>query len=119
MSGMRGRLAPPLPFLHRFCELNVRTYVRYRGMPGVYFFSLDAASLPAVLGARATYKLPYYHAAMLVRSSGESFEYTSSRLQHPRPSNFPARSRPTTPPRVRATISFYAVLPRTYCQYTP
>ena len=71
MSGIRGRLAPPLPFLRKFCELNVRTYVRYQGVPGVYFFSLDAASMPAVLGARATYKLPYFHAAMLVRSSGD------------------------------------------------
>ena len=84
MSGIRARLAPPLPFLSKFCELNVRTYVRYKGVPGVYFFSLDAASLPAVVGARATYKLPYFHAAMLVRSSGESCQYTSSRLQEPR-----------------------------------
>ena len=38
-------------FSIKFCELNVRTYVRYKGMPGVYFFSLDAASLPAVIGA--------------------------------------------------------------------
>ena len=93
MSGIRGRLAPPLPFLYKFCELNVRTYVRYKGVPGVYFFSLDAASLPAVLGARATFKLPYFHAAMLIRSSGESFEYTSTRLQMPRPAEFHARYR--------------------------
>ena len=45
MSGIRARLAPPLPFFSKFCELNVRTYVRYKGVPGVYFFSLDAASL--------------------------------------------------------------------------
>jgi uncharacterized protein YqjF (DUF2071 family) len=118
MSGIRGRLAPPLPFLSKFCELNVRTYVRYQGVPGVYFFSLDAASLPAVLGARATYKLPYFHAAMLVRSSGESFEYTSSRLQEPRPANFHARYRPTSPPRVRDAHSIEAFLTERYCLYT-
>src|SRR6478735_2488309 len=99
MSGIRGRLAPPLPFLYKFCELNVRTYVRYNGVPGVYFFSLDAASFPAVIGARATYKLPYFHAAMLIRSAGQSFEYTSTRLQMPRPADFHAHYAPTSLPR--------------------
>ncbi|HEY1528742.1 MAG TPA: DUF2071 domain-containing protein [Candidatus Angelobacter sp.] len=118
MSGVRGRWAPPLPFLTKFCELNVRTYVRCQGVPGVYFFSLDAASLPAVLGARATYKLPYFHAAMLIRSSGESFEYTSSRLQEPRPANFHARYRPISAPRVRNKNSIESFLTERYCLYT-
>jgi uncharacterized protein YqjF (DUF2071 family) len=118
MSDIRGRLAPPLPFLSKFCELNVRTYVRHKGVPGVYFFSLDAASLPAVLGARAIYKLPYFHAAMLVRSSGESFEYTSSRLQMPRPANFHARYRPISMPRVREKSSIESFLTERYCLYT-
>jgi uncharacterized protein YqjF (DUF2071 family) len=118
MSGIRGRLAPPLPFLSKFCELNVRTYVRFKGVPGVYFFSLDAASLPAVMGARAVFKLPYFHAAMLVRSSGESFEYTSSRLQMPRPANFHARYRPISTPRVREKNSIEYFLTERYCLYT-
>lgn len=118
MSGIRGRLAPPLPFFHKFCELNVRTYVRYKGVPGVYFFSLDAGSLPAVLGARATYKLPYFHAAMLVRSAGEEFEYSSSRLQMPRPANFHGRYRPVSPPRVREKGSVENFLTERYCLYT-
>lgn len=42
---------PPVPCLSRFCETNVRTYVRDRhGRSGVWFFSLDAARLGAVLG---------------------------------------------------------------------
>jgi uncharacterized protein YqjF (DUF2071 family) len=117
MSGIRGRLAPPLPFLYKFCELNVRTYVRYKGVPGVYFFSLDVASLPAVLGARAAYKLPYFHSAMLIRSSGESFEYTSSRLQMPRPANFLASYRPISVPRVRERESLESFLTERYCLY--
>ncbi|MGC2696227.1 MAG: DUF2071 domain-containing protein [Candidatus Angelobacter sp.] len=118
MSGIRGRLAPPLLFFRKFCELNVRTYVRYKGIPGVYFFSLDAASLPAVLGARAMYKLPYFHAAMLIRSSGDTFEYTSSRLQMPRPANFHARYRPLSVPRVREKDSLEYFLTERYCLYT-
>jgi uncharacterized protein YqjF (DUF2071 family) len=118
MSGIRGHLAPPLPFFSKFCELNVRTYVRYKGVPGVYFFSLDAASLPAVLGARATYKLPYFHAAMLIRSSGESFEYSSSRLQEPRLAKFHATYRPVSPPLVRERGSVEYFLTERYCLYT-
>jgi uncharacterized protein len=118
MSGIRGRFAPPLPFFRKFCELNVRTYVRYKGVPGVYFFSLDAGSLPAVLGARATFKLPYFHAAMLIRSSGETYEYSSSRLQEPRLANFYARYRPISPPRVREKSSIEYFFTERYCLYT-
>src|SRR5450631_1211350 len=64
MSGIRARGLPPLPGLSRFPELNVRTYVTLDGKPGVYFFSLDAANLPAVLTARKFYSLPYFHARM-------------------------------------------------------
>ncbi len=46
-----------------FPEINVRTYVRRNGSdPGVWFFSLDAADALACLGARLTYKLPYFFA---------------------------------------------------------
>lgn len=118
MSGIRGRLAPPLPFFYKFCELNVRTYVRYKGVPGVYFFSLDAASLPAVVGARTVYKLPYRHAAMLIRSSGEFYEYTSRRLESPRPANLRARYWPVSAPRVREQGSLEYFLTERYCLYT-
>ena len=67
MSCIRGRAMPPLPGLHTFPELNVRTYVKYQGIPGVYFFSLDAASRIAVKGARAFYGLPYFFADMSIQ----------------------------------------------------
>ena len=60
--GPRGLPAPPAA--GRFPELNVRTYVRHEGRPGVWFLSLDAASRPAVEGARTGFGLPYFHATM-------------------------------------------------------
>lgn len=48
MSGVRARGLPAIPGLSRFAELNVRTYVTLGEKPGVYFFSLDAANMPAV-----------------------------------------------------------------------
>jgi uncharacterized protein len=118
MSGIRARMMPPLPLLRTFCELNVRTYVRYKNVPGVFFFSLDAGSFLAVMGARQTYKLPYFHAAMLVRSDGKEFHYSSSRLQEPRPADFHARYWPVSEPRTRAKGSIEHFLTERYCLYT-
>lgn len=50
---------PPVPYLGSFPEVNVRTYVRCNGTPGVWFFSLDVNRLLPALVARATYRLPY------------------------------------------------------------
>jgi len=49
----------PVPFVRSFGEVNVRTYVTVNGIKGVYFFSLHADNLLAVIGAKAAYQLPY------------------------------------------------------------
>jgi uncharacterized protein YqjF (DUF2071 family) len=68
------------PWASRFCETNVRTYVRdAAGRPGIWFFSLDAARLGAVAVARATYGLPYYWSAMRLAEDGEQITYTCRR----------------------------------------
>src|ERR1043165_4854691 len=60
---------PSVPWASRFCETNVRTYVRDRhGRSGIWFFSLDAARLGAVLAARSTFRLPYMWSQMEVQS---------------------------------------------------
>jgi uncharacterized protein len=117
MSGIRARWLPPLPGVSRFPELNVRTYVRYRDIPGVYFFSLDAASLPAVWAARAGYGLPYFHASMSVKATASQIEYSSRRLQGPRPAEFRGRYWPTSEPRQRDKSSLEYFLTERYCLY--
>ena len=47
------------------------------GKPGVYFFSLDAASLLAVRMARALYHLPYFHANMKTEEHGGEIVYVN------------------------------------------
>src|SRR5437868_5405134 len=56
-----------MPVMSRFPELNCRTYVEFGRKPGVFFFSLDAGSRPAVWGARTFYFLPYFNADMNAR----------------------------------------------------
>ena len=71
---------PALPWLGRFCETNVRTYVRdTQGRSGVWFFSLEASRLPAVVAARVAYRLPYYWAAMRLHNASDRIVYTCRR----------------------------------------
>jgi uncharacterized protein len=78
----RVRLAgvPALPWISRFPETNVRTYVTGPdGGHGIWFFSLDAARLPAVLCGRWGYALPYVWSSMAVRVDAETYRYRSAR----------------------------------------
>ena len=85
MSGVRLRGTPAMPGLSAFPELNVRTYVVCEGMPGVWFFSLDAGNALAVAVARAWFHLPYFRARMQTRWNGEWIEYHSERTHTPAP----------------------------------
>lgn len=79
MWGIQPTFGPPLPGLRAFHELNVRTYVHRDGLPGVWFFSLDAASPLAVWAARTFYHLPYFRAAMDLAADGGVVRYSSRR----------------------------------------
>jgi uncharacterized protein YqjF (DUF2071 family) len=68
---------PAIPY---FPETNLRTYVTGPdGISAVWFFSLEAARLLAVLGARVGYHLPYFWAKMRVTSTGDTVCYQSQR----------------------------------------
>jgi uncharacterized protein YqjF (DUF2071 family) len=68
------------PYVMRFPETNVRTYVvGPDGRAGVWFFSLDASSLSAVVTARTTYRLPYVWSRMLVDRAGDTVSYRARR----------------------------------------
>ena len=80
MVGVRAPGVPALPWLFRFPETNVRTYVHGPdGRDGIWFFSLDAARLPAVLAGRAGYGLPYFWSDMAVRATAGRLGYRSRR----------------------------------------
>jgi uncharacterized protein YqjF (DUF2071 family) len=85
LGGLRMHGLPPLPWISRFPELNVRTYVEFEGRGGIYFFSLDAARVAAVLAARRGYRLPYFHARMRVERRGDELRYESRRIDRSGP----------------------------------
>jgi len=76
----------PLPWVSTCPEINVRTYVRGPdGGVGIWFFSLEAARLAAVVGARGTYGLPYMWASMRMARGSRLVRY-ASRRRRPRSS---------------------------------
>lgn len=133
MDQVRTRLAGEftlaVPGAASFAELNLRTYVRSKttGLAGVYFFSLDATSLLAVLGARILFHLPYFWARMEARreeSSGVEerafVQYESRRRSLSSDSTrFQARYGPAGPeaPRSQSGTIAHFVTER-YCLYT-
>jgi uncharacterized protein len=137
MSNVRPRGIPPLPGVSAFPELNVRTYASLGGKPGVYFFSLDAASALAVAAARAFFHLPYFRAEMsLVEgeapgagpASGAPNGAEAARLGEIRyqsrrthggapPAEFLGRYRPTGAPYSSQPGSLEHWLTERYCLY--
>jgi len=95
---VRPRGAPER-FGIRLPELNLRTYVVRDGVPGVYFFSLDAQGIASVLGARVFQHLPYYYARISLERSDGKIRF-ASRRRHPgaRPVRYEAAYRPTGEP---------------------
>ena len=88
-----GEQSLSVPSANAFPELNLRTYVvGPDGRAGVYFFSLDAGSLLAVVGARVAFGLPYFWASMQERIEGDTIHYSSRRMLGP-PARFAASFR--------------------------
>lgn len=81
MRGIRPRGFPAIPYLSNFLECNVRTYVHdENGVPGVWFYSLEANRWIACKVGRAAFHLPYFWAAMK-SVEGETIRYSLRRRQ--------------------------------------
>jgi uncharacterized protein len=111
------RLRPRgLPQILHFPEMNCRTYVTYGGKPGVFFFSLDAASRLAVWGARTFYHLPYFFAEMTIETSERMISYKSHRETGS--ASFAAEYRATGPVHHALSGTLEYFLAERYCLYT-
>ena len=104
---------------HQFLELNVRAYVHLDGVPGVWFFSLDATSALAVWVARTFFHLPYLRATMRLDQPGPDLrQFAATRTHGGAP---PATFRATwklgapLPPAEPGSLAFF--LTERYCLY--
>lgn len=112
--------APSVPGISNFHELNVRTYVHFEGRdPGVWFFSLDAASSIAVIAARTGWRLPYHRASMDLTVEGDLVSYASSRSwPGPKPAEFEAQYRIGEPIGAAVPGTFEHFLAERYVLYS-
>jgi hypothetical protein len=118
MTNVAPRGVPALPWLSAFPELNVRTYVRLNGRPGVYFFSLDATNPVAVGVARVLVHLPYFTASMACEDQAGWISYRSERSSAKNPASFSGRYRPTSPAQPAPAASLEHFLTERYCLFT-
>lgn len=118
MWGIRPVMLPALPGLSDSHELNVRTYVHANGVPGVWFFSLDASNVIAVLAARLGFHLPYFQADMHMEETGDLISFTSRRTDERGPrAEFKASWSRGKPLPLPAPESLEFFLVERYCLY--
>ncbi|MBV9155384.1 MAG: DUF2071 domain-containing protein [Acidobacteriaceae bacterium] len=102
LTRLRPPVLPALPWISRFPEMNVRTYVRGPdGERGIWFFSLEADRLAAVCGARLSYGLPYRWAKMAAHCDSGKVEYSSRRHFGTGQASIAIRSGPQINPQER------------------
>ncbi len=120
MSNLRPPGLPAVPGLSAFPELNVRTYVHLNGVPGVWFFSLDAGSALAVWLARTLFHLPYFRARLTLAQAPDGALTCISARTHPHqaPATFGATWRIGAPLPLAQPGSLAFFLTERYCLYT-
>ena len=120
LSGIRLRSLPEIRLVSNFPEINVRTYVRLNGKPGVWFLSLDADNVLAIALARPWFHLPYVHSRIEFRATGDAVRFSSRRThtgQGTPPAGFEAVYRPATGVYQAAHGTLDHWLTERYCYY--
>lgn len=95
MRNIRPRWSPAVPGISNFPEVNLRTYVvDERGVPGVWFFSLDADTRVGVWWGQALFNLPYRYAPAMFRR-----DLATGRVEY-------MSQRPDTPARLASQFAY-------------
>jgi hypothetical protein len=121
MRDLHLRFLPPIPWANTFGEVNLRAYVRLRGEPAVYFFSIDAASWLGAVVARLVFHLPFFRAGIRLTEVAGEFRITSMRrTEGGSPSaSLVASWRPRGPLRTPAAGSLEHFLLERYASFSP
>ena len=65
MEQIRPKYMPAFAPISNFLELNIRTYVSYKGRPGVYFLSIEGGNAVSCALSRSISGLPYRFSEMV------------------------------------------------------
>jgi uncharacterized protein YqjF (DUF2071 family) len=77
MVNLHPKYLPSIAAISNFHELNIRTYVKYKDVPGVYFLNIEASKLISAFISRKISGLPYKH-SRIIRKEG-FFEASNKR----------------------------------------
>lgn len=80
MSNVKFSFTPTLPFA-TLNELNLRTYVQYKGKKGIYFFTLDSNHFIANIIARFFFNLPYRYSKIELDLSANTYKCRSNLIK--------------------------------------
>ncbi|MFO0630215.1 MAG: DUF2071 domain-containing protein [Polyangiales bacterium] len=116
MSDVRFFGAVSVPGTGNFPELNLRTYVRFKGNPGVYFLAINADALLASAVARTLFQMPYLEAETRLAREGErlTFEMVQRRAELAEAVSFRAAWTPVEDPFVALPGSLEEYLTERY-----
>jgi len=93
ISTARIRNLPLAPSLEG-TEVNVRTYVQYKGERGIHFLSLDSPGLLMDELSKHLFKLPFHNAEASVELNGDNYHVESIRLEdQSQPASFACSAR--------------------------
>jgi uncharacterized protein YqjF (DUF2071 family) len=95
LSRIQLRGCPVVSAVSDFAEVNLRTYVRIGGKPGVLFLSLHCPNRLAMALARPWFRLPYRHSRVALDVVSETAHFSSQRQDGV---DFAAVYRPTLAP---------------------
>lgn len=70
---------PSISLTPKFPEINVRTYVKYDGKPGIYFLSIDVMNWASLKIAKNWYHLPYHSSQIFFQKEEQKFHCHSIR----------------------------------------
>ncbi len=88
VKGNRPRFILPIPGVQAYLELNVRTYVTYKGRKGIHAFCLDVNNSLIVKLTTFGNFLPYRHAKLALKRQKKKFTYSRLGEENRAPETF-------------------------------
>ncbi|NDG86201.1 MAG: DUF2071 domain-containing protein, partial [Proteobacteria bacterium] len=77
MRRVRFPWTPVVPFVSSLWELNLRTYVVHRGVPGIFFFTLESGHRLGNFIARRFFYLPYRYSRIDCRPASNEYRLSA------------------------------------------
>jgi uncharacterized protein len=119
LSKIRLRGFPEVGLVSHFNEINLRTYVTQRGIPGVLFLNMDADNLLAITLARPMFGLPYTPANIAFARTPRGHWFSSKRTSgRGTGAQFEAEYHPQGPVYSSRCGTLEHWLTERYCYYT-